>query len=155
MKRKNIETLPVADLELLKNLPHVLPKLVDLVMGEWEPTALQQEQLTMHLAECLYCQIALRQFVEAALDDDKHCGLSEEPGRQLLSQLTQIIHTTSIRDDIGAYIETVDAQGVDEANKQFPLLEEHLKACKACRSEVDGTLYLLQQAEQSGGIAPP
>ncbi|HYU73419.1 MAG TPA: hypothetical protein VEL31_12135, partial [Ktedonobacteraceae bacterium] len=72
------------------------------------------------------------------------------PGHQLLSRLTEIIHATTVRDDIGAYIEIADAQSIGEADKRFPLLAEHLMVCKACRRDVEGTLDLLQRAERAG-----
>jgi hypothetical protein len=32
--------------------PHIVDKLIRLVVGEWQPDAAQQEQLVVHLAEC-------------------------------------------------------------------------------------------------------
>lgn len=154
MERKMIEIASDANMDLLKDLPHVLPRLIDLLMGEWEPTQWQQEELLAHLAECLYCQIALRICIEQELNYDRSMKLSEDLGRLLLSQLTEIIHATTIRDDIGTYIEIADAGSIEEANTRFPLLAEHLRVCNACQRDVHGTLDLLQRAKHAGFIGP-
>src|SRR5450755_4955237 len=101
MKRKMIEIASDANKDLLKDLPHALPRLINLLMGEWEPTPRQQEDLLAHLAECLYCQVILRVCIEKELDYDKSVGVTEKPGRLLLAQVTKIIHATTMRDNIG------------------------------------------------------
>lgn len=154
MERKIVEIIPVPNSDILDQFPHVVPRLVDLVMNEWQPTPSQNEQLLTHLVDCVYCQIALRTLLVAELDCDLSDGSAEQPARQLLSHLTNIIHETSVRDNMGAYIEMLDASGEEAANKQFPQLAEHLKICKACRSTVEGTRDLLHRAEQAGLIAP-
>src|ERR1700693_185578 len=115
MERKLAESSSFTNPDVLEQYPHVLHRLIDMVIGECQPTLSQHEQLLTHLTECLYCQIALGVLVAAVRDHDRSSGSSDEPAAQLLSQVTDIIHETKARDDIRAYIEILEAKGEKKA----------------------------------------
>src|SRR5713101_5598532 len=142
MERKVAETSLLTNAEILE-YPHVVRKLIDMVMDEWQPTLSQYEQLVTHLTECIHCQVALGTLVVVERDYDRSSGSPVGPAEKILSQITEIIHETKARDDIRAYIEMLEAKGEKEASKKFSQLVEHLKRCKACQLDVEETRDLL------------
>lgn len=155
MTRKLIEAFPLADPEILHEPPHVMAELFQLVQGEWHPSPAEKKRLLAHIVECLHCQILLEMFVAAELEYNRSHGLDEVPVRALFDRLKELIHKTQQEpENIGAYIEALDLYGKKEANKMYPVMANHLKKCKACKSAVDETRTLLHEVVQEGLIAP-
>lgn len=48
---------------------HIESRLLDLVVGIWQPTPLEEAHLIDHLMECMYCKIVLAAFVVHMEDD--------------------------------------------------------------------------------------
>jgi hypothetical protein len=155
MERKVAETSPFTNPGILEQHSHYAHRLIDMVMDEWQPTSSQYEQLVTHLKECIHCQVALGMFVIVERNYDRSTGSPVVPAERLLSQITEIIHETTARDEIGAYIEMLEAKGEKKANKKFPRFVEHLKRCKACLSDVEEIRDLLHRAKGAGLIEPP
>lgn len=154
MDKKKATALIISEYSMLENPPHILPELINLVSSERPLNSSEQEQMLAHLAECIPCENALMTLLVVELENERQIGLSEEPAWRLISKLSEIKEETQIRDDIPAYIEALEVQGVEEANKRFPRLAEHLKKCKACQSTVEGVRSLLHDAEEAGLITP-
>ncbi|MFI5422228.1 MAG: hypothetical protein ACHQ1H_14790 [Nitrososphaerales archaeon] len=154
MGKKKAETVLAHYSENIEQPPHILPALFDLLSGEGHPTSFEREQQLGHLAECKDCQDALRTLLAIELDQDRQVGITEKPIWKLISRLTSAIEKEQIRNDIPAYIETIELRGKEEARKRYPRLAEHLQKCKSCRSMVAGIQTLKHEAEQAGKIAP-
>jgi hypothetical protein len=154
MKRSVVETSLLNNPKILVQHPHYIHRLIEMVTDEWQPTPSQYERLVTHLIGCLHCQVALGMLVvlerDYARSSSSPVGLVE----RLLSQITEIIHETTIRNQITAYIEMLEAKGEKKANKKFPRLFEHLQRCKACQCAVEETRDLLHRAKEAGLIDP-
>ena len=137
----------------LEQSPHILPVLIGLVRGEAHPDSLEQERIFGHLIKCVLCQDALRTLLAIELERDRQIGITEEPVRKLISQLSDIIEETHIRQDIAAYIEAIGLWGNEEARKKYPKLAEHLQSCRSCQSLIAGVQKLKHEAEEAGMIA--
>jgi hypothetical protein len=138
MPGRKTQVLPETDPERLDMPPHVLPQLIDMMTGDWQPGPPDLELLLTHLVACLHCQIALATLIALELESNLSSEAAEAL-RKLLTRLTTIIHETQAQHALGAYIELFEAQGEDEANNKFPVLAHHLKRCKACQSTLAGT----------------
>ena len=135
---------------MLDKPPHILPQLVEIVEGDWQPASTEQEQLLAHLVECEYCQVTLGVLVEARLAEGSPGDSSEDQARQLLTRLGGITQKKQAHyEQIAAYIETLEARGEKAANKKYPDLAEHLKQCKECQNLVKSTLALIAQVEKA------
>ncbi|HYT37558.1 MAG TPA: hypothetical protein VEL49_10290 [Ktedonobacteraceae bacterium] len=135
---------------MLDKPPHILPQLMEIVEGDWQPTPTRQEQLLAHLVECEYCQVTLRVLVEARLDEGSPGSSSEDPVRELLARLGGFAQKKQAHyEQIAAYIETLEARGEKAANKKYPELAEHLKQCKECQMLVKSTRTLIDLVEKS------
>jgi hypothetical protein len=148
MKGRKTHVLPETGFENLDVPPHVLSQLIDMLLGNWQPAPADLEVLLSHLVECLHCQLALGTLIALEL----HSDLAEEDHstlRNLLAQLTDLIHETQI-DDLVAYLEVLEAQGQAEASSRFPVLAEHLQHCQDCRSTIEETRVLLRSTDQVG-----
>ena len=155
MTRKLIEAFPMADPDILHEPPHVMAELFRFIQGEWHPSPAEKEQLSVHIVDCLHCQILLEMFVAAEVDYNRSHGLSEEPVRELFDRVKEMIHKMQQEpENIGAYIEALDLYGKKVANTMYPVMANHLKKCKACRSAVDETKTLLHEAAREGLIEP-
>ncbi len=144
----------ITNCDNLNKPPHIVPELINMMIDECQPSLPAREQCLKHLIECLSCQVALGTLLMTELDYDRQAGCSTEPVQKLLSRLTEITHKTQIQEQMGGYIEALQKEREEEANKQFPIFAEHLKSCKDCHSTVEGTLSLLVQVEKAGVIAP-
>src|ERR1700693_1658427 len=120
MNRKKATAFIVSDHNMLEKPPHILLGLIGLVSDESQLDSAKQEQMLAHLAECVSCENALMTLLVVELEDERRIGRSEEPAWRLISKLSQIKDETQIRDDIPAYVEALEAQGEEEANKRFP-----------------------------------
>lgn len=135
---------------MLDKPPHILPQLMEVVEGDWQPTPTEQEQLLAHLVECEYCQVTLRVLVEARLAEGSPGSSSEDPARKLLARLGKFAQKKQAHyEQIAAYIETLEVRGEKAANKQYPELAEHLKQCKECQFLVKSTRVLIDQVEKA------
>jgi len=132
--------------------PHVVDKLIELLTGEWQPDSSQQEQLVAHLADCSYCRIVLIASLSAEQEDERAKNSPDSPLRDLLTRFIAIHHEIEAREyeHMGAYAETIVAEGSEEAGKRFPILAEHIKRCPGCKSTLEATLAFLNESEETG-----
>ncbi len=140
--------------KVLPNLlvpPHIVDKLLHLVVGEWQPDPSQQEQLIAHFTECSYCRITLIVLLSAEQEYDRLNGESEAPARNLLKRFVTIHHEIEAQDyeHIGAYAEAIVAAGREKADKRFPILAEHISKCPSCASSLVETLAFLNEPEKT------
>jgi hypothetical protein len=131
--------------------PHIVGKLIDLVGGDWQPDASQQEQLVVHLTECSFCRTALIMLLSAEQEYEKLKDHSETPIHDLLTRFVTIHHELEAQEyeQLGAFAEAIIAQGIEEAEKRFPILAEHLRKCPSCKSTLEETLTFLNEVEET------
>jgi hypothetical protein len=135
---------PVA--EELDIVPHVLPQLNAIVLSGSRHTHADLEHVLGHLVTCVDCQHALRVLVALKL----RSAPSDEAVktlRKLLGRLTKIVHVTQAQEKLGAYIDTLEEQGEEQANRKFPVLAEHFRHCKACHRTIEGILASFSDAQ--------
>ena len=131
--------------------PHIVGKLIHLVVGEWQPDHSQQEQLVVHLTECPYCRTALIVLLSAEQKYERLNSSPEAPARNLLTQFVTIHHEIEAQDyeHMGAYAEAIIAKGREEADKRFPVLAEHVRRCSICTSTLEEILTFLNEPEET------
>ena len=131
--------------------PHIVDKLFHLLMGEWQPDPAQQEQLVVHLIECLYCRTSLIVLLSADQEYERLTSYPETPARNLLTQFVTIHHEIEAQDYeyMGAYAEAIIAEGRLEADKRFLVLAEHIRNCSSCKSTLEETLNFLNKPEEN------
>lgn len=130
--------------------PHILSQLTEIVEGDLLATPSEQEQLLAHLIECEYCQIALEMLVAPELADYSSDDSSVDLASELLMRHGESIKKRQTHyEQIAAYIEMLEAHGVEEASKKYPLLAKHLKHCKDCQFLVESTRTLLEQMKKA------
>ena len=130
--------------------PHIVGELIHLVRGEWQPDSSQQEQLVAHLAECRYCRTALIVLLSAEQEHEKSNSYPEASVRNLLAQFVTIHHEIEVveYEQIGAYAETIVAEGKKKAEKRFPILAAHIRRCPGCKSTLEETVAFLKEHEK-------
>ncbi len=127
--------LLIGDVEELREPPHVISQLIDMVLGEDQNLLAQQEQRWAHLKICVSCQAFLGSYLLKAIEYDKAHDIPSQGTQQLLSKLTQLMHGT-LAEDMPAYIEALENRGEAEANKLFTQFVDHLRSCRECQLEV-------------------
>ena len=133
--------------------PHVLEQLIKLISDNRSLTRAERKKMREHLVGCLYCQAFLGEYLIESIEYDRVNSTSEIPARNLIAQLEKVMHQR-LKEDIPAYVETVERSGEDEAYKHFSLLVSHFVDCQECRAEVEGLQSWLRQAIQKGLIEP-
>jgi hypothetical protein len=146
MKEKKATVMDKVRPDLLVS-PHIVGKLIHLVLGEWQPDPSQQEQLITHLTECPYCGTALIVLLSAEQEYEKLNSYPDVSARNLLARFVTIHHEIEAQEyeRMGAYAEAIVAEGREEADKRFPILAEHLKRCQSCKSTLEETLAFLNE----------
>jgi hypothetical protein len=131
--------------------PHIVSKLTHLVVGEWQPDPSQQEQMVIHLTECLYCRTALIVLLAAEQEYERLNSYPETPARALLTRFVTLHHEIEAQEYelIGSYAEAIIAKGRKEANKNFPILAKHIRRCPSCKSTLEETLAFLNESEET------
>lgn len=131
--------------------PHIVDKLIHLLMGKWQPDPFQQEQLIAHLLKCPYCRITLIILLAGEHEDEKLNGTPEAPVSNLLTRFVSIHHEIEVQqfEYMGAYAEAIVAEGREEADKRFPIFAEHVSRCPACESTLEETLAFLKEVESA------
>ncbi len=142
-------TLPTSGWESLEKPPHVLPQLINILTGQYQVLPAQQEQRWAYLAECVQCQEFLRRYLAKMIEYDKAQGTLEGQAPELLTQLTHIMHE-QLKEDIPAYVETLEEQNEEEANRRFPRFAKHLSICRDCQTAVQDLHCWLSQSEEFG-----
>ena len=128
--------------------PHaVVNKLVDILIGSWQPTPSEQESLAMHLSECADCRVA---FSILLLIRGEYEAKEEHSERFLQDLSLQFItlheQIESYKFELlGAYTEKMATEGKDRADKCFPILAEYVRRCPDCQIELEHTLDFLRQ----------
>jgi hypothetical protein len=150
MEEKKVTIIDKVHPDLLK-LPHILGKLIHLVIGAWLPDLSQQEQLVVHLTECPYCRTALIVLLSPDYEFERLNSSPEAPVHNLLTQFVTIHHEIEAQDyeHMGAYAEAIIAQGREEANKCFSVISEHVRRCSRCKSTLEETLAFLNEPEET------
>jgi hypothetical protein len=133
--------------------PHVQEQLIKLIRGKQSFTRTERKKMREHLAVCLECQSFFGEFLIESVAYDRVNGSSEVPARKLLAQLESIMHKR-LKEDIPAYVETLEKFGENQANSKYRILAGHLVDCQDCRSEMTGVQSWLRQAVQEGLIEP-
>jgi hypothetical protein len=139
-------TQPLSGWESLKKPPHVLPQLIAILSGQDQELPAQQEQRWAHLAECIDCQAFLRSYLVKLIESDKAQDNAETLAPALLTQLTYIMHE-QLKEDIPAYVETLETQNEEEANRRFSRFAMHLSTCRDCQGAVQDLHAWLSQSE--------
>jgi hypothetical protein len=131
--------------------PHIVGKLIHLVVGEWQPDLSQQEQLVAHLTECPYCRTALIILLSADQEYERLNSSPEAPVHNLLTQFVTIHHELEVQDyeHMGAYAEAIIAKGREKADKRFPVLAKHVRKCSCCTSTLEEILAFLNEPEET------
>lgn len=140
---------PVAD-KVHPNLlvpPHIVGKLIPLVVGEWQPDPAQQEQLIAHLTGCPYCRTALIVLLSAEQEYEKSSNSPETSARDLLARFVTIHHAIEAQESeqMGAYAEAIVTEGRKKADKRFPILAQHVRRCPGCKTTLEETLAFLNE----------
>ena len=150
MKEKKVTLMDKVRPDLLVP-PHIVGKLIHLVVGEWQPDPSQQEQLIAHITECRYCRIALIVLLSAEQEYERLNSFPEAPAHNLLMQFVTIHHEIEAQEyeRMGAYAETIVAKGREEADKRFSILAEHIRRCPSCASTLEETLAFLKELEET------
>lgn len=154
MKRDVVEKSLFNNPDILVHHPHYVHRLIEMDLNEWQPTPSQFQHLVTHLAKCIHCQVALGILALIERDSARSIGSPTGPIEQLLSQVTELIHETTVRNEITAYIEMLEAKGKKKASKKYPQFFKHLKQCRACQLAVEETRDLLRGAKEDGLIEP-
>src|SRR5947207_15765916 len=146
MKGKKALTIDRVHPDLLVP-PHIVGKLTQLVVGDWQPDPAQQEQLIAHLTECPYCRTALIVLLSAEQEYEKLNDYPEVSARNLLAQFVTIHHEIEAQEyeQMGAYAEAIVDGGRKKADKRFPILAEHIRRCPSCKSTLEETLAFLNE----------
>lgn len=128
--------------------PHIVNKLIDLLVGDWQPTNSEQQRLTIHLSECYDCRIALSILLVIRGEYEAKEGYPESFIQDLSAQFRTLREQIESRrlEYIGAYAEKIISEGQDKADKQFPLLAKYIKRWPDCQSELEDTLDFLRQS---------
>jgi len=149
MKRKKGTAMDIAHPELLVP-PHIVGKLIDLVVGERQPDPSQQEELIAHLTECSYCRTALIVMLSAEQEYERSNSFPEASIRNLLTRFVTIHHEIEVREyeHMGAYAEAIVSEGRALADKHFPILAEHIRKCLSCKSTLEETVAFLNESEE-------
>ena len=134
--------------------PHVLPVLMELIAGERQQVLSQQEQLLAHLATCHFCRTAVVVLLGLAQEYDRRNNDPEEPAHDLLVRFANISRAIEAREAreferLGAYAETIVAEGRDGADLRFPDVAAHLKICPDCRSALEATVSSITESEET------
>ncbi len=150
MKGKKATVMDKVHPDLLEP-PHIVDELMHIVVGEWQPDPSQQEQLVVHFTECPYCRTALIALLAAEQEYERLNSYPEAPVHNLLARFVTIHHEIEAREyeHMGAYAETIIAEGREEAEKRFCTLVEHIKRCPSCKSMLEETLAFLKESEES------
>jgi hypothetical protein len=151
MEEKKASIVVKAHPDLLVT-PHIVGRLIPLVLGEWQPASSQQEQLVAHLTECPYCRTALIVLLSTEQEHKRLSIAPETPLHNLLTRFVTIHHEIEARmyEHMGAYAEAIVAEGPEEADKRFPILAEHIKRCPSCKTTLEETLAFLNEPEETG-----
>ncbi len=127
--------------------PHIVDKLIDLLIDDWQPTPFEQEQLRVHLSECSDCCIAFSILLVIGGEYEARKDHSEKFIQDFSTQFRILHEQMEARsfELLGAYAEKIVAEGQDKADKRFPILAEYIKRCPDCQLELEDTIDFLRQ----------
>jgi len=128
-------------------LPHIVNKLIDLLIDDWQPTSFEQEQLKIHLSECSDCCIAFSILLVIGGEYEAREDRSEKFIQDFSTHFRILHEQMEARsfELLGAYAEKIVAEGQDAADKRFPILAEYIKRCPDYQLELEDTLDFLRQ----------
>ena len=146
MKEKKANVMDKVRPDLLVP-PHIVGKLIHLILGEWQPDSSQQEQLIAHLIGCPYCRTVLIVLLSAEQEYEKLNDYPEVSARNLLARFVTIHHEIEAQEyeQMGAYAEAIVAGGRKKADKRFPMLAKHIRRCPGCKTTLEETLTFLNE----------
>jgi hypothetical protein len=115
--------------------PHIMDKLIGLILGEWIPSPQEKKHLVAHLIICEYCRTALIILLFAVKKQEPLNKTSETDVDEILAQFVNIHHEIEELEyeRMGAYAEALTAEGKEKAEKRFPVLAKHVGKCASCK----------------------
>jgi hypothetical protein len=153
MKENNV--LDVAKLHAsLLEAPHVLPTLIDLFTNDVRDPYALQDKLQTHLTVCHYCRVALLTLLALVQDDEQRNKEDDSATGKLLQSFVALSHEIEASEllayeQLGAYAETIIAEGKKRADQLFPDVAEHIKTCTDCRSAVAATVSDIIESDEA------
>ena len=149
MKEKKVVVIDEIHSRLLSS-PHIVNKLIDLLVGELHPTPSKQKRLITHLIECPDCRIAFSVLLAIR---DEYETKEEYPERfihDFLVQFRMITDQIESRkfEQLGAYAEKIVAEGRAKADEQFPIIAKYIRRCSSCQSVLEDMLDFLRKTEK-------
>lgn len=136
--------------ESVSNSQHVLPQCIDIVTRNRRLSVARQTLLRAHYAHCIHCQVMIGTFLrslERGIGEKREPVVTDTLAQANLYRLKQILHSL-VREDIPAYIDTLEEHGEAAAGKKHPAFAEHLDYCQDCQNAVEETRRWLQTADK-------
>jgi hypothetical protein len=137
------------------NHVHTPEMLIDIVTGSWEPTPLEIQHLLEHLITCVPCRVILGACVILYAEKESAKERAQQVVDAFRTSLQEALHGIDFQNRLSAYIDILEAEGEEQADKQFPEVADHLQRCQVCRDVVEDTAFLLQESINSDRKAPP
>jgi hypothetical protein len=131
--------------------PHIVGKLIDLVVGEWQPDPAQQAQLIEHFIVCSYCRTSLIVLLSAVQEYDRRNNDPVETAHDLLLRFVDIFRAIESHEyeRLGAYAEAIVTEGREKADPRFPDVTIRLRICPDSRSVLEATIAFLSESEET------
>jgi hypothetical protein len=128
--------------------PHVLPLLMELLMGDRSQAHSQEQQLHAHLAVCDYCGSAVIFLLGVEQAYDRINNNDEEPIRALLTNFARTRSAIEkmeahAYERLGTYAQAVVNEGRAKADLRFPDIVIHLGICPDCCTMLEATLSFI------------
>ena len=133
---------------------HTFDKHISIEALLYSTTTAQLEWFIDHIIACEDCRRSIGTFIATSKDAEQAESYLGTINSDLLTKITQIIQEIDAQNDTSAYIEILEVQGKEAAERRFPLLANHIKRCQACQSQLEETLTLLHRAKAAGLIPP-
>lgn len=118
--------------------PHILPQCITIVTNNRPMSNARYLQLKEHYDQCIHCQVRSEFFLRTVQREKQRDIDLPETERQQLQRLFHILHSI-MREDIAAYMDALEEDGVVQASKMFPAFAEHLDSCQECQRSVEET----------------
>jgi hypothetical protein len=130
--------------------PHIVDKLLQLEVGEWQPDHSQRKLLISHLIECPYCRTAPIVLLAAEPVYERSNCSPETTAHDLLTRFVTVLNEIEAREPeyMGAYAEAIVFEGREGADNRFPILAEHIRKCQSCKSTLEETLTFLKEFKE-------
>ena len=130
--------------------PHIVNKLIDLLVGEWRPTSFEQELLTIHLSECSDCRVAFSILLVIGREYEAKEDNSKKFIQAFSAQFRTIHDQIEAHkfEQLGVYAEKIVAEGHAKADEQFPILATYIKRSPDYQLVLEDTLKFLDEPKE-------